>query len=186
MLEVLLIGLLVCICALLLFVLRLALVKPIHPVSLLHPAPKVMPENLADELSNLDPLLLQSASSLAVLIRNQTVTSSHVVEIFIAQILKVNPFMNAAVAYRFDTARAEVSVDVGNSFSSRYSRKLTDIVDGIFVCRPLLLMCALSARKTKTACLPFWVFPAASKSAMRWRVLPMCVELLRPSISSSI
>lgn len=55
------------------------------------------------------PLLLESATSLARLVRTRSVTSAELCDVFIAQILRVNPHLGAAVGYRFDEARAEAA-----------------------------------------------------------------------------
>ena len=55
----------------------------------------------------LDPLLLQSARSLARQIRQREVTSTQVVEAHIRQVERCNPQLNAMVQDRFAEARAE-------------------------------------------------------------------------------
>ncbi|EYF07868.1 amidase [Chondromyces apiculatus] len=55
----------------------------------------------------LDPLLLLSATRLAALVRAGDTSSEHIVDVHIRHIERVNPVINAMVAERFDTARAE-------------------------------------------------------------------------------
>merc|ERR1712071_643745 len=52
-------------------------------------------------------LLLESASSLALKIRTQKVTSEEVVRAFIDRINTVNPIINGVVDHRFDLALEE-------------------------------------------------------------------------------
>jgi hypothetical protein len=54
--------------------------------------------SVATFMSSDSPLLWESATSLAARIRNREFTSVQLVELFIAQILRVNPHINAAVA----------------------------------------------------------------------------------------
>jgi len=55
----------------------------------------------------MDPLLTCSGTELAAKIRRREVTSSEVVEAHIRHVQRVNPALNAMVAFRFDAAREE-------------------------------------------------------------------------------
>jgi hypothetical protein len=61
----------------------------------------------ASASASLDDLLFLSATQLAARIKKRELTSLQLVELFITYTKKVNPYINAAVAYRFDEARAE-------------------------------------------------------------------------------
>ncbi|ORX72831.1 amidase signature enzyme [Linderina pennispora] len=70
-------------------------------------AVKQLAANLETSLDNYDPILLLSATELARRIRSRELTSEQVVRVYIGRIRKVNPFLNAVVADRFELAIEE-------------------------------------------------------------------------------
>ncbi len=71
------------------------------------PRGRATPSNTASVTASLEDLLFLSATQLAARIKKREVTSLQLVELFINYTRKVNPYINAAVCYRFDEARAE-------------------------------------------------------------------------------
>jgi hypothetical protein len=78
----------------------------------LHPLPSIeqRPANLHDlirDSSDLEPMLLQSASTLAAKIKSRSVSSEYLVRMFYDHVQRVNPLLNAAVGCRFQEALRE-------------------------------------------------------------------------------
>lgn len=75
----------------------------------LNPPPPPGARNVAHLTRDLHPYLTMPASHLAVLLRDRKVTSPELTELFIAQIERVDPLLNAVVVKRFAEARAEAA-----------------------------------------------------------------------------
>jgi hypothetical protein len=72
------------------------------------------------------PALAEAATTLAVKLRRGEYTSAELVEVFISQIERVNPIMNAVCAKRFETARAEARAADALLAAARAGKRAVD------------------------------------------------------------